>query len=78
MSCSPKPRPRRARHAQLHLPPLRADQAALVVALLEGVIKAIYRAHGQAMADLFCDAIDPSPSRSAPMPDPSSSDDLIF
>lgn len=39
------------RHAQLHLPPLGATEALRVVAILERVITAIWRAHGDAMAD---------------------------
>lgn len=42
---------RRPRHAQLHLPPLRAEDALLVVNVLQKAMAAIWRAHGEAMAD---------------------------
>jgi hypothetical protein len=38
-------------HAQIHLPPLSADQALRVVAMLEHAVHAIWRAHGDAMAE---------------------------
>jgi hypothetical protein len=38
-------------HAQLHLPPLSAAEALRAVAILERAIAAIWRAHGDAMAD---------------------------
>lgn len=43
---------RRARHAQIHLPPLNAEQAYLLVRMLQRAETAIWRAHGDAMADL--------------------------
>ena len=39
-------------HAQIHLPPLTADQALLLVNLLDRAIAAIWRTHGEQMADL--------------------------
>ena len=39
------------RHAQIHLPPLSATAALRLVAILERAITAIWRAHGDAMAD---------------------------
>lgn len=39
------------RHAVIHLPPFGAAQATDVVFFLEKVIEAIWRAHGDAMAD---------------------------
>lgn len=42
--------PRRST-ARLHLPHLGADEALLVVATFEKAIDAIWRAHGDAMAD---------------------------
>jgi hypothetical protein len=38
-------------HAQIHLPPLSANQALRLVAMLEHAISAIWRAHGDAMAE---------------------------
>lgn len=45
-------------HAQIHLPPLTADEALLVVNLLDRAIAALWRTHGDAMADLLA-CIDP-------------------
>lgn len=39
------------RHAQLHLPPLSGTDAYRLVALLEKAIRAIWRAHGDQMAE---------------------------
>jgi hypothetical protein len=51
------------RHAQIHLPPLTGEQAYLLAALLERAVAAIWRAHGDAMADfhgrVFPDAPPP-------------------
>jgi hypothetical protein len=46
-------RPRRPsrRHAQLHLPPLSTDEATLVIAILERLLRAIWRVHGDAISD---------------------------
>ena len=55
-----RPRP----HAQLHLPALSAEQALLIVHVLERAIEALYRAHGEAMVELAAAAID----RPAPRP----------
>ena len=41
----------RKTHARIHLPPLTAEQAWLLVKLLERTASAIWRAHGDAMAD---------------------------
>ena len=43
------PRRIRRRHAQIHLPPLRGDQALRLVALFDEAIAAIWRAHGDSM-----------------------------
>jgi hypothetical protein len=42
---------RRQRHARIHLPPLTGEQAWALVSVLERSIRAICRAHGDAMAD---------------------------
>ena len=41
------------RHPQLHLPPLDAECALTVVAILERAIAAIWRAHGDRMAEVL-------------------------
>lgn len=46
-------KPRRSRRAQFHLPPLDADEALTLVNILERAIAAIWRAHGEAMAELL-------------------------
>jgi hypothetical protein len=43
----------RRRHAQIHLPPLQPDEAVLLVNFLERAITAVWRAHGDAMADFL-------------------------
>ena len=40
------------RHAQIHLPPLDAGYALTLVDIFERAIDAIWRAHGDRMADL--------------------------
>jgi hypothetical protein len=40
------------RHAQIHLPPLDAGYALTLVDIFERAIEAIWRAHGQRMAEL--------------------------
>ena len=45
-------------HAQIHLPPLTADEALLLANLLDRAIAALWRTHGDAMADLLA-CIDP-------------------
>jgi hypothetical protein len=40
-------------HARIHLPPLSADYALTFVAILEAVTRAIWRAHGDRMAELL-------------------------
>jgi hypothetical protein len=71
-------------HAQIHFPPLTAEQALLVAKLLERVVDAIWRTHGDAMADLLacCDPDDtlleaPQPLR-PDAPGLSDDDDNIF
>lgn len=39
-------------HAQIHLPPLDTSSALTIVDVFERAIAAIWRAHGDAMADL--------------------------
>jgi len=39
------------RHARIHLAPLDPEQAWTLVVALENVIRAVWRAHGDAMAD---------------------------
>jgi len=64
MTSPAKPSRRRQRpHAQLHLPALRAEQALLLVNVLERAIEAVYRSHGEAMRELLDARIDPPPHR---------------
>ncbi len=71
-------------HAQIHFPPLTAEEALLVAKLLERVTAAIWRAHGDAMADLLacCDPDDALPEEPGAPPgvdDPAApSDDDLF
>ncbi len=53
-----KPNHLRRRHAQIHFPPLDASEALLVVNLFEKAITAIWRAHGDDMAD-YLGRVDP-------------------
>jgi hypothetical protein len=49
-----KPRRRsRHRHAQIHLPPLDAGYALTLVDIFERAIAALWRAHGDRMAELL-------------------------
>ena len=54
MTHTPRRPSRRTRppHAQIHLPPLTAGQALLLVNLLDRAIAAIWRTHREQMADL--------------------------
>lgn len=75
-----KPR-RRTRHTQIHLPPLDAGYALTLADIFERAIAAIWRAHGDRMAELLQlrDA-----ARRAPKPEhvaddgPDVSDDKLF
>lgn len=51
-------RPTHKRHARLHLPHMNADEALLVVAVLERAVQAIWRTHGDDMADQLAAAAD--------------------
>lgn len=54
---------RRQRHARVELPPMNGEQAYLLAAVLEKTVSALWRAHGDAMADFqgraFPDATPP-------------------
>jgi hypothetical protein len=39
----------RTRHAQLHLPPLGGEEACRLVHILDNIIRAVWRAHGEQM-----------------------------
>jgi hypothetical protein len=56
----------RQRHARVDLPPMNGEQAYLLAAILEQTATAIWRAHGEAMADfqgrVFPDAPQPPDS----------------
>jgi hypothetical protein len=45
------PKQKHHRHAVIHLPPLDPEQALDVISFLEKAIHAIWRAHGDAIAD---------------------------
>lgn len=69
----------RPRHAQLHLPPLDADYALTLVGIFERAIDAIWRAHGESMAEL--QVLRAEAARSSPQTSPSSQpdpDDRLF
>lgn len=40
-------------HAQVHFPPLTAEEAVLTVKLLQRIANSLWRAHGDAMADFL-------------------------
>jgi hypothetical protein len=72
-----KPR-RRARHVQVHLPPLDAGYALTLADIFERAIAAIWRAHGQGMAQLLeLRAANRRPRERAPV-DPESLDHQLF
>ena len=74
---------RGAHHAQIHLPPLTAQEALLLCNLLDRAIAALWRTHGDAMADLLA-CVDPDaalPSEPGESPTTTASelgDDDIF
>ena len=75
-------RRRRRRYAQLHLPPLDAHEALLLVAVCEKLIDALWRAHGDAMANVNAHSLAPPPQHepadSSTLPLFTSDDDLLF
>jgi hypothetical protein len=70
---------RRPPHAQIHLPPLTANEALLLVNLLDHAIAALWRTHGDAMAELLAcldrNAVDRTAA--APAHAPGDHDDLF-
>ena len=74
---------RRHRHAQVHFPPLTGQEALLIVNLLDRVITALYRTHGDAMADLLA-CVDPgslarpNPGDCTTQDSPAPTDDIDF
>lgn len=71
-------RPRRRPHAQLHLPPLEAHEALALVAICERLIAAVWRAHGDAMADVEANGLLPEPFPTTSTDVPVSNDDPDF
>jgi hypothetical protein len=71
-------------HAQIHLPPLTAEEALLLCNLLDRAICALWRTHGDAMGDLLA-CLDPEAAMQAgpadspcPATTPPLSDNEIF
>ena len=69
---------RRRPHAQLHLPVLTAEQARLLIHVLERAIDSLYRAHGDAIAELCAARIDPPPHPTVPLSGSVPDDDFPF
>lgn len=70
------------RHARVNLPPMSGEQAYLLAAILEQTATAIWRAHGDAMADFqgraFPDAPPPPDGLTVIDRDPHLDNDDIF
>jgi hypothetical protein len=73
-------KPRSRRHAQIHLPPLTAEQAYHLVRILQRAESAIWRAHGDEMADLQGRdrPEEPPPSDAVDVVDCTREDDFAF
>jgi hypothetical protein len=75
-------RRKRRRQAQLHLPPLDAHEALLLVAICERLISDLWRAHGDAMANVRENSLPPSPQHQTTEPPTlplfTHDDDLLF
>ena len=56
-------------HAQIHFPPLTGEEALLVANLLDRALAALWRTHGDAMADLLA-CLDPDSSPQTGPDDP--------
>lgn len=65
------------RHPVIHLPALSADQALLLVHILDRIHDAIWRAHGHAM-QLRRDELAGLTPASPPAAQPPSSEDALF
>ena len=65
------------RHPVIHLPALTADEALLLVHILDRIHDAIWRAHGQAM-QLRRDELADLRSAARPSSPPPSPDDALF
>ena len=70
-------RPRR-RHAQLRLPSLDAHEALLLVAICERIIAAVWRAHGEDIADFKSNDLSPEPFKTTSADLPGPNDDPYF
>ncbi len=72
---------RGAHHAQIHLPPLTGEEALLLCNLLDRAIVALWRTHGDAMADLLAcidpHAAMPSDPGDAPLPAGATDEDIF-
>ena len=56
-------------HAQVHLPPLTAEEALLLCNLMDRAIAALWRTHGHSMGALLAQ-LDPLPALSRQLPLP--------
>ena len=76
-----KQRRRPRRHPQIHLPPLDAGYALTFVDIFERAITAIWRAHGDRMAELLEQRAAPSRAKEPEYVDdgdPDAPDDTLF
>lgn len=68
----------RTRRAQIHLPPLDAGYALTLVGIFERAIDAIWRAHGESMAELRARRANAARPRPLSSPRPNDPDDHLF
>jgi hypothetical protein len=68
----------RVPHAEVHLPPLTADEALVIVDVFECLIMAVWRAHGPAMAARLDEIYDGRAARCLRLLAPPLSDDIPF
>lgn len=68
----------RSPRAQIHLPPLDASCALTLVGILERAIDAIWRAHGESMAEIQALRADAARSRPFSPPRPHDPDKHLF
>jgi hypothetical protein len=71
-------RPRQRPHPRLHLPPLDPHEALLLVAICERIIAAVWRAHGEDMADVMANDLSSEPAKAIHTDLPVTNDDPLF